>query len=194
MKKLVIASCLTLTLGFAVDGIYDQHFMLETGISNPPVETGIQNHISADSLFNKKAIHLPSVYFDERGAVVISEKEQERLKKIIERVQQNGSLSSVVTLIGHTSDYFREKERVKLNAWSSFWQELGNRERLSEQVSIDRANEYIHVVYRFFVDNGLNPKHIYVENRLGKDKFSTEGSPGGRAVNHRVDIALYGVK
>jgi hypothetical protein len=189
MQRLLFAIFFGITLGWS-DELYTDTYMQSLKKFNTPVETGIKNGISGKTIYNgkySKIIRFEPIYFNGEKITDIS---KESFQKIIEVVKKYQHKRCYVTVIGHTSDYIETGHKVKMNAWSDFWQNLAGRE-LTKEESISLANSRIKVVYNILKNHEVNPATIYVENRLGKDKISTEATREGCALNNRVDIALY---
>ena len=173
------------------DTLYTDTYMQNVKKLNRVVDTGISNTLKPSRLMNEKfdqIMRFEPLFFNGTKMTEASEK---TLQSILDVIQQMGSSPYYVSVIGHTSDYMEPSHEIKLNGWSTFWQRLGGEESMSKEESIALANHRIGTVYNVLIANNVNPSVIYNENRLGKDKIATEATKEGRAMNNRVDVALY---
>ncbi len=184
MKRLVITALLGATLLQAND-LYTDTYFSQSGIVKPRVDTGIPNSVSINALKQKRMIAHTSLYF--KGGILTQES-ADRLQQILNTAK--GNRSSYIAVIGHTADYISPGDTVYLNRWSAFWQNIG-----SSSVSVDQiaasVNQRILAVYNQLKAAGVNTGKIYTENRMNRDPVSTEATKRGRALNSRVDVAVY---
>jgi len=184
MKKLILGTLLILSSSFG-DTLYTQEFLSSSDIHHKVVNTGIKNYVKVDEFFYKKGKHLKPLYFD-NGKLTQSSKDN--LDKMAKDIKNN---RYIITLISHTSYKITEDDSVKLNFWSEFWHSLGHFGILSHKESIEVANNYLKETLSYLKEKGIDITRIYTENRLDKDRLSTEAISDGRDINNRVDITLY---
>jgi ribulose bisphosphate carboxylase small subunit len=184
MKKLILVALLSLTSSFG-ETLYTQEYLPLSNIHHKVVDTGIKNYVHIDEFFYKKGKHLKPLYFDDGKLIDTSKDNLDKMIKVIKDKKY------IITLISHTSYKITEEDSVKLNFWSEFWHSLGQFGLLTHQESIDIANGYLKETLSYLKQNGIDTTRIYTENRLDKDRLSTEATSGGRDINNRVDITLY---
>ncbi len=185
MKKIVLLTALvagTLTLA---NDLYTDTYFSQSGIVKPRVDTGIPNPISINTLMHKRNVAHTSLYF-QKG--VLTQESATKLDQIIKAAQ--GKNSSYVTVIGHTASYTRLSESVHLNAWVRFWQNSSSSSITLDDVAAS-INQRIATVYDQLKAKGVSRQRIYTENRMDRDPISTEATKRGRALNCRVDVAVY---
>ena len=190
VKTLLLGTLLSVTLSWS-DALYTDTYMQNVKKLNSIVDTGIKNTLNPSRLMNEQfdqIMRFEPLYFNGTEMTEASEK---TLQSILEVIHQIGSSSYYVSIIGHTSDHLEPSHEIKLNKWSTFWQNLGGEESMSKEESIALANDRIKRVHNILIANKVNPSVIYNENRLSKDKIATEATKEGRAMNNRVDVALY---
>lgn len=189
-KIVLLGALLSATFAWS-EALYTDTYMQQVKKSNTIVETGITNTLSPSKLtkgrFNQ-IMRFEPLFFT---GTEMTEASKKTLQSIIDVINQRGSSSYYVSVIGHTSDYTEPSHEIKLNEWSTFWHHLGGEESMSKEESITLANHRIRTVYNTLISNKVSPSLIYNENRLGKDKISTEAIKEGLAMNNRVDVSLY---
>ncbi|MBL0721713.1 MAG: hypothetical protein JJV88_03950, partial [Sulfurovum sp.] len=94
-------------------------------------------------------------------------------------------------LISHTSHKITEDISIKRNFWIEFWQSMGDFNKLTHDESVQRGDRYLKLTLSYLSKYGIDIKKVYIENRLDKDRLSTEATNEGRDINNRVDITLY---
>ena len=166
-------------------GLYTYSYLPESGVEHPCIDTGIENGISGESLLHKKIRFHASLYLD---GGKLTESSKEALHTLANEMSGGNYF---VSIVGHTSYYEDDAHAVPLNGWSSFWQSFGGGKETSREEAASEVNARIHIVYKLLVQEGIRPSSIYTENRLARDPLATEATSGGRALNERVDIALY---
>ncbi len=173
------------------EDLYTDTYMQNLKRFNSPVKTGITNGIDGDMIRNgefQSILRFDSLYYLESG---VREESKDTFSNIIKMLQSYHDKSYYLSIIGHTSDYIETGHEIILStAWSRFWHDRGGRD-LTRQESYDLANGYIKDVYEMLIKHGADPKKIYTENRLGKDKSFTEEGTKGTRWNNRVDVVLY---
>ena len=184
MKRLIVGVIITLSSSFG-DTLYTQEFIPSSDIHHKVVDTGIKNHVKVDEFFYRKGKHLKPLYFDD-GKLIDTSKDN--LDKIIKSIKDK---NYIITLISHTSYKITEDDSVKLNFWSEFWHSLGHFGLLTHKESIDIGNSFLKETLSYLKQKGIDTTKIYTENRLDKDRLSTEGTTRGRDINNRIDITLY---
>ncbi len=197
MKKilLITAACATLlTAGGDIApietsscGLYTDEYMMYSGVVYPCIDTGIPNYFEGEKLLDKKVYFHASLYFKNGVLTETSQKAIENLKSTIEH---RGS-KYYVSLVGHTAWYEDGNSAVKLNAWSTFWQNLGKTPMSLSDLAAT-VNRRIETVYTHLnTEEGIDVSRLYTENRLARDPIATEATQEGRMRNERVDVALY---
>jgi len=187
MKKIIIGTLLAVNISFG-DTLYTQEFIPSAKINHRVVETGIKNYVKVDDFFYRKGRHLHSLHFDDKN--ILTDASKDILDKMAKSIKDK---NYIITLISHTSYKRTSENTIKLNVWSQFWQSLGDFDILTHKESIDRANSYLKETLLYLQKRGIDTKKIYTENRLDKDRLSTEAISAGRDINNRVDITLYNI-
>jgi len=185
IKKLTLAALACTTFSLATD-LYTDTYMSRSGIVKGHIETGIPNPFNVDRIRSMKNITHASVYFKEG---VMTEASVAKLKEIISAAQARGG-RYYITVIGHTSGFTNESHTIKLTPWAEFWQNLGTKKMTKTELA-ETVNVRIQAVYDYLRDNSIPVKKIYNENRMDRDPITTEATKEGRALNQRVDVALY---
>ncbi len=186
IKKIILSILLSSSLALSAD-LYTDTYMSRSGIVFPHIDTGIPNHINGQTLMNKRVLYSTPVYF--KGGV-ITESSRDALAGIISTVKMKRLKSYYVSVIGHTADYTNEYHVVPLNAWSTFWQNLGKK-TMGRDTLAASVNQRIQTVYDLLKEDNVNTTRIYTENRMNRDPVSTEATAEGRMLNQRVDVVLY---
>ena len=197
MKKtlLTIAACTTLLsaggdiapIGTSSCGLYTDEYMMYSGIVHPCIDTGIPNYFEGEKLLDKKMYFHASLYF-KKG--VLTETSLEALKTLQNTIKSRGS-NYYVSVVGYTAWYEDDMSGAKLNAWSTFWQNLGKADMTLSELA-GTVNQRIEAVYTHLTnEEGLSSSRLYTENRLARDPIATEAIEEGRQRNTRVDVALY---
>ncbi len=186
IKKIILSILLSSSLALSAD-LYTDTYMSRSGIVFPHIDTGIPNHINGQTLMNKRVLYSTPVYF--KGGV-ITESSRDALAGIISTVKMKRLKSYYVSVIGHTADYTNEYHVVPLNAWSTFWQNLGKK-TMGRDTLAASVNQRIQTVYDLLKEDNVNTTRIYTENRMNRDPVSTEATVEGRMLNQRVDVVLY---
>jgi len=186
IKKILLATFLSSSFTLSAD-LYTDTYMSRSGIVFPHIDTGIPNHINGEVLMNKRVLYSTSVYF--KGGV-LTESSRDALAGIISTIKMKRLKSYYVSVIGHTADYTNEYHIVPLNAWSTFWQNLGKK-TMGRDTLAASVNQRIQAVYDLLKEDSVNPLKIYTENRMNRDPISTEATTEGRILNQRVDVVLY---
>ena len=169
-------------------GLYTDEYMMSSGIVAPCIDTGINNPFDAERLMDK-AIHFhTSLYFDREG---LTEDSVQNLQKLKDYISLHSVKSYYVSVIGHTAGYEDSNHMVQLNAWSTFWQNLGKK-AVPESELAAQVNQRILAVYTYLnKEEDISTSRIFTENRLARDPIATEATKEGRTRNTRVDVALY---
>lgn len=170
IKKILITTLITTTFTFSS----------ELYAVTKHIDTGISNTLKMNTLIGKKMIAHTSVYFQDGE---MTEESQEKLKSFLSHVKA----SSKVTVVGHSSESIDVDHSIKLSGWAEFWHNLGS----DGMTSVSTVNENIGAVYTYLQENNIPASNIYNENRMDADPVSTEATPEGKALNNRVDVALY---
>ena len=187
MRKIILGTLLTATISFG-ENLYTQEFIPSSTINNKVIDTGIKNYVHISDFFYKKGEHLPSIYFDDDK---LSEPSRTIINSMIKKIKSNKSEDYIITLISHTSYKINENIFIKRNFWVEFWQSMANFDILTYEESIKRGNQYLQWTLSYLKKHGINVKRVYTENRLDKDRLSTEAISEGRDINNRVDVTLY---
>ena len=189
MKKLLLSALVGATLTQAGD-LYTDTYFAQSGIVKPHYDTGIPNPVGADSLMQKRSIAHTSLYF--KGGLLTKES-TDRLRQILDIAK--GDRSNYVSVIGHTSGYILSSEGIRLNPWSTFWQNVGSKSLRTNTVTANdiaaSVNQRILAVYHQLKAGGIDPRRIYTENRMDRDPIATEATRRGKAMNRRVDVVVY---
>ena len=173
----------------ACGGLYSYTYLPNAGVEHPCIDTGIANGIEGEELLSKKIRFHASLYFQSGKLTEASQQALNELKNII---ADRGLSHYYVSVVGHTSGYEDTNHSVDLNGWSSFWQNLGGGRVLTQEEAAAEVNSRIHAVYDHLThEEGISTSRLYTENRLARDPVATEATSEGRALNERVDIALY---
>jgi len=169
-------------------GLYTKSYMPYAGVEHPCIDTGIHNPFPGEKLLNKRVHFHASLYFKEGKLTDESLKALSELDNII---RDRHLRNYYVSIIGHSAGYEDGNHMVDLNAWSTFWQNLGSKNMTRTEFAT-LVNQRIKAVYDHLVDvEGISPGRLYTENRLARDPVSTEATKEGRERNERVDVALY---
>ena len=169
-------------------GLYTDEYMLYSGAVHPCIDTEIPNSINGEMLLEKKVYFHASLYF--KGGV-LTESSQKALKTLKNTIETEGMSNYFVSVVGHSAGYEDSNHRVELNAWSTFWQNLG-KTSVSRDIFAAKMNKRIKIVYDHLNEKEeIHATRIYTENRLARDPIATEATKEGRLLNERVDIALY---
>ncbi len=199
MRKIVWLAAATATLlsaggdiGMAPhrvhNDLYTDTYLYYSGVVEPHIDTGINNPYPGKMLLNKKILFSAHLYFKDGVLTADSQKALNELKNIIE---DRGLNRYYVSVIGHTASYEDGNHMVDLNAWSTFWQNIGKRNTTQSAIAAE-INSRIKTVYDHLLEvEHVSAQKVYTENRLAKDPISTEATDEGRARNQRVDVTLY---
>lgn len=183
--KLLLPLLLTLTMAGATD-LYTDTYMVNSGITKGHIETGIPNAFNVNRLRKMKRYGHTSIYFREG---VMTKKSKENLMILVSEAK-NIKGKYYLTVIGHTSSFTNESCRIMLSPWAEFWQNF-NMTKIPKQRLAERVNVRIRAVYDYLKGKGIPVKNLYNENRMDRDPIATEATNEGRALNQRVDVALY---
>ena len=168
-------------------GLFTDEYMMYSGVVDPCIDTGIPNTFPGQKLQNKKIYFHTSIYF-EKG--ILTQESLQSLQELKHLIESRGS-NYYVSVVGHTAWYGDSNRKVELNAWSTFWQNLGKTSMLRSDLAAT-VNSRIEAVYNHLnKEEGISTSRLYTENRLARDLISTEATQEGRMHNERVDIALY---
>lgn len=168
-------------------GLFTDEYMMYSGVVYPCIDTGIPNAFPGQKLLNKKVYFHTSVYFN-KG--VMTEKSLQSLQELKNTIASRGS-NYYVSVVGHTSGYEDSNHMVKLNAWSTFWQNIGKSSMMRSDLAAT-INSRIETVYTHLSKKEhVSTSRLYTENRLARDPIATEATTEGRMQNERVDVALY---
>jgi len=168
-------------------GLFTDEYMMYSGVVDPCIDTGIPNAFPGQKLLNKKIYFHTSIYFKKGILTQESLQSLQELKNIIE----NRSSNYYVSVVGHTAWYEDSNRKVELNAWSTFWQNIGKSSMMRSNLA-ETVNSRIEAVYNHLnKEEHISTSRLYTENRLARDPISTEATQEGRMHNERVDIALY---
>ena len=77
------------------------------------------------------------------------------------------------------------------SAYTNFFQNIAQRDNLNPDSASDDALNYMEIIYKRMLDDNISKEIIYKENRVGKDALFSEEFSDGRALNNRVDVAIY---
>ncbi len=168
-------------------GLFTDEYMMYSGVVDPCIDTGIPNPFPGERLLNKKVYFHASVYF-KKG--VLTEASLQALHELKNTIASHGS-HYYVSVVGHTAWYEDSNRKVQLNAWSTFWQNIGKSSVMRSDLAAT-VNRRIEAVYDHLNrEEGISTSRLYTENRLARDPIATEATQEGRMRNERVDVALY---
>ena len=168
-------------------GLFTDEYMMYSGVVHPCIDTGIPNAFPGKRLLNKKVYFHTSIYF-KKG--VLTEESLQSLQELKHIIESRGS-NYYVSVVGHTAWYEDSNHMVKLNAWSTFWQNLGKSSMMRTDLA-SMVNRRIEAVYDHLnKEEHISTSRLYTENRLARDPIATEATVEGRMRNERVDVALY---
>ncbi|HFS82717.1 MAG TPA: hypothetical protein ENK71_02000 [Epsilonproteobacteria bacterium] len=187
MMKRIVAAALLGCMIVSADGLYTDTYMSRSGIVRPVIKTGIPNSVKVDELMKRQIFLTTPLYF--RGGV-LDERSADALRQILSTVKELDPRSYRISVIGHTAGYTSEEHMIRLNWWSSFWQNISNRTMSRDRLAVS-VNARIRTVYDMLKNHGVSPAKIYTENRMDRDPISTEATPEGRRRNERVTVTLY---
>ena len=188
-KLLLVLVLMGATFGWS-DSIYEDDYIQKMKGIKTVVDTGIPNKIKASRLkdgTHRQILRFAPILFDGKSMTSVSKR---RLDDIVSLINTKDRSSYYISLLGHTSSHLSKSHEIKRDSWSAFWQRMGG-EDMSEEESVSLANSRIRTVYDVLKGNRVHQSSIYTENRLSRDKLSTEASAEGLALNNRVDIVLY---
>lgn len=187
IKKILMILSLGSVVAVASD-LYTSTYLIDSGVVYPRIPTGIENRVSANTIMTKRSLYSASIYLDRYGE--FTKKSKNSLDKIANLIEDRGTKTYYITLIGHTSSYTLPSHSIKLNFWSSFWHNMKFRSTSRDTISSE-VNRRILKAYNYLNGKGVNTDRVYTENRMDRDPISTEATKEGKALNRRVSITLY---
>jgi len=187
MKKIILTTLLSASALIASD-LYTDTYMSRSGIVSPHIDTGISNMVSGETLMKKKIYFHTSVYFNAEG---LTQESVDKLRRLHDYIHSHSVKNYYISVIGHTSGYEDSNYMVQLNAWSTFWQNIGKKSIPRSELAAQVNRRILAVYNHLYEKEGINKAKMYTENRLARDPISTEATVEGKLINTRVDVALF---
>ncbi len=175
---------------------FDSNNTNEEGIYNYKYSPNAASSESKINIFlegNFDSIHrYESLYFNGDTLVNDSNETFNKITKRIHSYTDDKSREIVVSVIGFTQKTEKENVEESLDStYTSFFQDIAQRDNLNPESAGDDALNYMDIVYKRMLDDNISGEIIYKENRVGKDTLYTEEFTEGREKNNRVDVAIY---
>jgi len=167
------------------DGIYNYHYS--------PNEDSLERkeNIFIEGNFDKIHRYKP-LYFNENNLDEDSERTLDEIMEQIHTYIDDKSREIVVSVLGFTQKIEDNNTNVSLqSAYTNFFQSIAQRDDLNPKDASETALNFMNIVYEKLLDDNISKELIYTENRVGKDALYTEEFSDGRALNNRVDVAIY---
>ena len=188
MKGMLMKSLL-LTMIFALSsfgGIYDYSYSPLDEESNVTTEQNPLMYGDFDKIIRFKAL-----YFDGDDLTDVSEEE---LDKIVKRVEQynDGNRSIGVSIVAYTEALTDNKNEAAIASktyantvqnWFSKDLDQKESEKISEKFALS--------VQKMVIDKGVDENMTVLEVRGANDMAYSDATSEGRALNNRVQVALY---
>ena len=168
-----------------VNGIYNYKYSPNTTANSN------KSNILLNGNFDKIQRY-DSLYFDEGSLDSNSQKTFDLISKDIHAYLNDESQNIIVSVLGFTQKIENKDEGVSLGTgYTNFFQSVAQRDNLNPDNASEEALNFMEIVYEKMLDDNISSEVIYKENRVGKDNLYTEEFSDGRALNNRVDIAIY---
>ncbi len=138
-----------------------------------------------------KIIRFKALYFDDDN---LTEESHEELNHIVESVEKynDGERKIGVSIIAYTqalTDDHNEKA-IESNTYAEGIIDWFSTD-LDQNESIDISEDFANLVHKMVIDKGVDKNMTVVEVRGANDMAYSDATSEGRALNNRVQVALY---
>jgi len=179
--RLAVAFFLLISTLLSAD-IYDEYQINEDTNKS-------KNYFFSDDF--DEIIHFDAILFEDNNVSVSG---LETLEKITQKIDayQNTQKKYLLTIIGHTrvtTDDTNEK-RVASNTYANKIQD-NFRDSFTLKKSIELSKNYMKIIEKYLLDNGVKKNLIVLEYRGGLDPAFTDETKDGINLSNRVMVSLY---